>query len=86
MKLGGKQSGARGGAVGGPIRYNRHDGPEDGSLADRCLTAGLPGFEQPNTFGGNFQRIIQTPGGISIVYDFPFGHGWQRNIASWNMS
>jgi hypothetical protein len=69
-----------GGAGGGPIRYNRHDGPEDGSLADRCLTAGLPGFEQPNTFGGNFQRIVQTPGGISIVYDFPFGHGWQRNI------
>src|SRR5205823_2889393 len=23
-------------------RYNRHDGPEDGSLGDRCLTGGLP--------------------------------------------
>src|SRR5262249_52290836 len=25
-------------------RMNRHDGPEDGTLADRCLTAGLPGI------------------------------------------
>jgi hypothetical protein len=69
-----------GGAPGGPIRYNRHDGPEDGSLSDRCLTAGLPGFDPPNQFGGTFWRIVQTPGGISMFYDFPFGHGWQRNI------
>src|SRR5580704_13999770 len=69
-----------GGAPGGPIRYNRHDGPEDGSLSDRCLTAGLPGFELPNPFGGTFLRIVQTPGGISMFYDYPFGHGWQRNI------
>ena len=69
-----------GGAPGGPIRYNRHDGPEEGSLADRCLTAGLPGFELPNPFGGTFRRIVQTPGGISMFYDLLFGHGWQRNI------
>src|SRR5712692_1494336 len=25
-------------------RMNRHDGPEDGSSTDRCLTAGLPGI------------------------------------------
>ena len=25
-------------------RMNRHDGPEDGSLAERCLTGGLPEF------------------------------------------
>ena len=25
-------------------RINRHDGPEDGALADRCLTGGLPDF------------------------------------------
>src|SRR6202163_1035762 len=61
-----------GGAARGPIRYNRHDGPEDGSLADRCLTAGLPGFELPNPFGGTFRRIVQTPGGISIFYDLLF--------------
>jgi hypothetical protein len=25
-------------------RMNRHDGPEDGALTDRCLTPGLPEF------------------------------------------
>ena len=60
-------------------RINRHDGPEDGSLADRCLTGGLPEFGTP--FGGSFRRIVQTPGGISIFYDVGQGEGWQRNIA-----
>jgi hypothetical protein len=23
---------------------------------------------------------VQTPGGISMFYDYPFGHRWQRNI------
>jgi hypothetical protein len=40
-------------------RINRHDGPEDGSLADRCLTGGLPEFG--SAFGGSFRRIVQTP-------------------------
>ncbi|HYM17827.1 MAG TPA: hypothetical protein VEU06_04635 [Micropepsaceae bacterium] len=56
-------------------RMNRHDGPEDGTLADRCLTIGLP------QFGGNaFRRIVQTPGGVAIFYDVGQGQGWQRNI------
>jgi hypothetical protein len=56
-------------------RMNRHDGPEDGSATDRCLTAGLP------QIGGNsFRRIVQTPGGISIFYDVGQGQGWQRNV------
>jgi len=56
-------------------RMNRHDGPEDGTLADRCLTAGLPGV------GGNsFRRIVQTPGGIAMFYDVGQGQGWQRSI------
>jgi len=56
-------------------RMNRHDGPEEGTLADRCLTAGLPGI------GGNsFRRIVQTPGGIAMFYDVGQGQGWQRNI------
>jgi hypothetical protein len=56
-------------------RMNRHDGPEDGTLPDRCLTAGLPGI------GGNsFRRIVQTPGGITMFYDVGQGQGWQRNI------
>jgi hypothetical protein len=60
------------------VRINRYDGPEDGSLADRCLTRGLPDFVNP--FGGSFRRIVQTPGGVSIYYDVGQGQGWQRNI------
>jgi len=58
-------------------RMNRHDGPEDGSLPDRCLTMGLPEFGAAT---GSFRRIVQTPGGISIFYDVGQGQGWQRNI------
>jgi hypothetical protein len=58
-------------------RMNRHDGPEDGALADRCLTGGLPEFGGAT---GSFRRIVQTPGGIAIFYDVGQGQGWQRNI------
>jgi hypothetical protein len=54
---------------------NRHDGPEDGALAERCLTSGLPEFGSIS-----FRRIVQTPGGISIFYDLGQGQGFQRNI------
>ena len=65
-----------------PPRYNiaginRYDGPEDGTLANRCLTLGLPEFGGAT---GSFRRIVQTPGGISIFYDVGQGQGWQRNI------
>ena len=60
-----------------PARINRHDGPEDGSLAERCLTGGLPEFGSRT---GSFRRIVQTPGGISMFYDVGQGQGWQRNI------
>jgi len=56
-------------------RMNRHYGPEDATLAERCLTAGLPDFG-----GISFRRIVQTPGGISMFYDVGQGQGWQRNI------
>jgi hypothetical protein len=56
-------------------RMNRQDGPEDGALADRCLTGGLPEFNAVS-----FRRIVQTPGGITILYDVGQGQGWQRNI------
>ena len=67
-----------------PLRYNvarmnRHDDPEDGALADRCLTIGLPEFGAGNG-GGSFRRIVQTPGGIAIAYDVGQGQGWQRTI------
>jgi hypothetical protein len=59
-------------------RMNRHNGPEDGSLMDRCLTGGLPEFG--TAYGGSFRRIVQTPGGIAMYYDVGQGQGWQRNI------
>src|SRR6516165_1623065 len=58
-------------------RMNRNDGPEDSSLAERCLTGGLAEF---GTNNGSFRRIVQTPGGIAIFYDVGQGQGWQRNI------
>ena len=58
-------------------RMNRNDGPEDSSLPERCLTAGLPEFGGAT---GSFRRIVQTPSGISIFYDVGQGQGWQRNI------
>jgi hypothetical protein len=58
-------------------RLNRDDGPEDSSLAVRCLTVGLPEFGGAT---GSFRRIVQTPGGISMFYDVGQGQGWQRNI------
>jgi hypothetical protein len=57
---------------------NRHDDPEDATLAERCLTGGLPEFG--TAFGGSFRRIVQTPGGIAMFYDVGQGQGWQRNI------
>jgi hypothetical protein len=59
-------------------RMNRYDRPEDGGLAERCLTAGLPEFG--TAFGGSFRRIVQTLGGITIFYDVGQGHAWQRDI------
>jgi hypothetical protein len=65
-----------------PPRYNtvginRHDGPEDGNAALRCLTGGLPEFGSRT---GSYRRIVQTPGGIAMFYDVGQGQGWQRNI------
>jgi hypothetical protein len=54
-------------------RLNRHDGPEDGSLGDRCMSGNMPDF-------GGFKRIVQSPNGVSMFYDTQQGQGWQRNI------
>src|SRR6266446_9273427 len=71
-----------------PPRYNtatvnRYDGPEDASLAVRCLmVGGLPELGPLGAIGDriSFRRIVQTPGGISMFYDVGQGQGWQRNI------
>jgi hypothetical protein len=60
------------------MRMNRYDRPEDDGSSERCLTSGLPEFG--TAFGGSFRRIVQTPGGITMVYDVGQGQGWQRNI------
>jgi hypothetical protein len=54
---------------------NRQDGPEDVGLGVRCLAGGLPEFASIS-----FQRIVQTPGGISMFFDMGQGQGFQRNI------
>ena len=59
-------------------RMNRHNGPEDGSLADRCLSGNIPEFG--TAYGGSFRRIVQTPSGVSVFYDVGQGQGFQRNI------
>src|SRR5258705_11609004 len=48
------------------VRINRHDGPEDGALPDRCLTLGLPEFGAAT---GSFRRIVQIHGGIASFCD-----------------
>ncbi len=52
-------------------RLNRSDGPEDRSLAERCLPSGLPDFV-------GFRRIVQSPRSVAIAYDTGQGQGWQR--------
>jgi hypothetical protein len=70
-----------------PPRYNtatinRYDGPEDASLAVRCLMGGLPEAGRLGAVADriSFRRIVQTPAGISMFYDVGQGQGWQRNI------
>src|SRR5471030_732450 len=54
-------------------RLNRHAGPDDGSLGDRCMSGAMPDF-------GGFKRIVQTAGGVTMFYDTGQGQGFQRNI------
>jgi hypothetical protein len=54
-------------------RLNRSDGPEDRSLAERCMAGNLPDFS-------GYRRIVQSPGAVAIFYDTGQGQGWQRVI------
>lgn len=54
-------------------RLNRTDGPEDRSLAERCLQSGLPDFNA-------FVRIVQSRQAVSMTYDTGQGQGWQRVV------
>jgi len=54
-------------------RMNRHDGPEDQSLGDRCMTGRTPDFN-------GFRRIVQGQDTVAIGYDTGQGQGFQRVI------
>ena len=57
-------------------RMNRHDGPEDQSIGDRCMSGRTPEFR-------GFRRIVQGEDSIAMGYDTGQGQGYQRVV---NMS
>ena len=54
-------------------RMNRHDGPEDQSSGDRCMSGRTPDFN-------GFRRIVQGADSIAMGYDTGQGQGFQRVI------
>ena len=79
-------SGCRGGEYGPPSprrfdiapfyntgRMNRHDGPEDQSSGDRCMSGRTPDFN-------GFRRIVQGADSIALGYDTGQGQGFQRVV------
>ena len=54
-------------------RMNRHDGPEDQSLGDRCMSGRTPDLN-------GFRRIVQGQDSIAIGYDTGQGQGYQRIV------
>jgi hypothetical protein len=52
---------------------NRHNGPEDQSLGDRCMSGRTPDL-------GGFKRIVQGPDSIAMAIDTGQGQGYQRVI------
>ena len=54
-------------------RMNRHNGPEDQSMADRCMSGSEPDFI-------GFRRIVQGPDSIAIGVDTGQGQGFQRIV------
>ena len=55
------------------LRMNRHDGPEDQSLGDRCMLGATPDFN-------GFRRIVQGEDAVAIAYDTGQGQGYQRLV------
>ena len=54
-------------------RMNRHDGPEDQSLGDRCMSGRTPDLN-------GFRRIVQGADAVAIGYDTGQGQGYQRIV------
>ena len=55
------------------LRMNRHDGPEDQSLGDRCMLGATPDLN-------GFRRIVQGEDALAIAYDTGQGQGYQRLV------
>ena len=54
-------------------RMNRHNGPEDQSLGDRCMLGREPDFNA-------FRRIVQGADSVAIGIDTGQGQGYQRVV------
>ena len=54
-------------------RMNRHDGPEDQSSGDRCMSGRTPDLR-------GFRRIVQGADSVAIGYDTGQGQGFQRVV------
>jgi hypothetical protein len=54
-------------------RMNRHDGPEDQSLGDRCMLGQTPEFR-------GHRRIVQGEDALAVAYDTGQGQGYQRVV------
>jgi hypothetical protein len=54
-------------------RMNRHDGPEDQSMGDRCMLGQTPEFR-------GHRRIVQGDNSVAVAYDTGQGQGYQRVI------
>jgi len=55
------------------VRINRHSGPEDLALGERCMGGATPDFN-------GFRRIVQGPDSIAIAVDTGQGQGYQRVV------
>ena len=54
-------------------RMNRHNGPEDQSMGDRCMLGTTPDFN-------GFRRIVQSKDIVAIGIDTGQGQGYQRVV------
>jgi len=54
-------------------RMNRHNGPEDQSMGDRCMLGTTPDFN-------GFRRIVQGPRLVAMGVDTGQGQGYQRVV------
>ena len=54
-------------------RLSRHNGPEDQSMGDRCMSGVTPDLN-------GFKRIVQGPDSIALAIDTGQGQGYQRVV------